>query len=228
MKSCSKIILWTGPKHSGKTTEAAVLFLRAIKADFNVAGVLALPLYNKDKLAGFEIMDLHSGNCQILARRTEENKAFSFSLKGLRLGQKVLTKKTTNEADLIIVDEFGPLEIAGKGWRKCVDNLLSKSPALLLLVVRKELVKKVEQLYKYLPIRKVNASDKSSIQEVLTMLKDNKKILDEVKKHSKSKRISCASCFNIADKLDVPLKTIGRLCNENKIRISYCQLGCFK
>jgi hypothetical protein len=41
-------------------------------------------------------------------------------------------------------------------------------------------------------------------------------------------RISCAKAFKLALKNGVSIKTIGKCCNENGIKISSCQLGLFK
>jgi hypothetical protein len=40
--------------------------------------------------------------------------------------------------------------------------------------------------------------------------------------------ISCARAFEIHRQHDVPLADIGRICDENEIRICACQLGCFR
>ena len=41
-------------------------------------------------------------------------------------------------------------------------------------------------------------------------------------------RINCATAFRLSKEHKIPLKEIGQLCNELKIRISNCQLGCFE
>ncbi|MBN2207800.1 MAG: hypothetical protein JW759_00665 [Candidatus Coatesbacteria bacterium] len=41
-------------------------------------------------------------------------------------------------------------------------------------------------------------------------------------------RLNCADAFKIAEQQGVELTDISRVCNQNKIRISKCQLGCFK
>ena len=181
MSSVCKTILWVGPKHSGKSTAAAKLAEKAKKAGFKVAGILAPAIYENAKLVGFDIFDLQSCKGTILAIRKKDNEPFSFTSKGLRFGQAALSKKAAGQADLIIVDEFGPLELAGKGWRKCVDNLLSSTTALLLLVVRKELTRRVRKLYEYLSIQQFNAKDTNSVNKVLMTLKENKKIYNEIK-----------------------------------------------
>ncbi|MBN2071915.1 MAG: hypothetical protein JW814_10700 [Candidatus Krumholzibacteriota bacterium] len=42
------------------------------------------------------------------------------------------------------------------------------------------------------------------------------------------KKLSCAKAFIIADDYGIRLSDISRYCNRNDIRISNCQLGCFK
>jgi hypothetical protein len=40
-------------------------------------------------------------------------------------------------------------------------------------------------------------------------------------------RLSCCSAFKVAHQYQVELKIIGRICNEQKIKLRNCQLGCF-
>ena len=42
------------------------------------------------------------------------------------------------------------------------------------------------------------------------------------------KKISCAEAFKIARKYKTEIIEIGRICNENNIKIRKCQLGCFE
>jgi len=42
------------------------------------------------------------------------------------------------------------------------------------------------------------------------------------------KRLSCQIAFDLAEKFDVTRKTVGQTCNDNNIKITNCQLGCFK
>ena len=41
-------------------------------------------------------------------------------------------------------------------------------------------------------------------------------------------RVTCAEAFEIAKKFDAAVAEVGRICNENNIKICKCQLGCFK
>ncbi len=41
-------------------------------------------------------------------------------------------------------------------------------------------------------------------------------------------KISCAKIFQLSEKYSVSLKEIGKCCDENKIKIANCQIGCFE
>ena len=59
-------------------------------------------------------------------------------------------------------------------------------------------------------------------------------LVDAVLKSAKSgpepdgrKQLTCAEAFELAKKYEAEIIEIGRICNQNKIRICKCQLGCF-
>jgi nucleoside-triphosphatase len=171
------LILWVGPKHSGKTTSAARLVQAAHASGFVVAGCLAPSVYANDLLTGFDIVDLRTSERTPLARcdtRHGQDRSFQFTAEGLRLGRGALDPTATEGADLIVVDEYGPLELKSQGWRATTDRLMTSTDAVLLLVVREELVDKVLQLYGGIPTRKLIASQQGSIDEVLTVLGNNR------------------------------------------------------
>jgi hypothetical protein len=57
----------------------------------------------------------------------------------------------------------------------------------------------------------------------------DRKILEEaILANAKDGKLPCAVCFKISDDLGIPKKEITRVLNEMKMKISQCQLGCFK
>ena len=59
-------------------------------------------------------------------------------------------------------------------------------------------------------------------------------LVEAVLKSSKSgigpddrKRLTCAEAFKLAKEHRAEIIEIGRICNQNNIRICKCQLGCF-
>ncbi len=55
-----------------------------------------------------------------------------------------------------------------------------------------------------------------------------KVIEDAVTRDEEGERLACAKAFILADEYGIKLGDIGRYCNRNKIKISHCQLGCFR
>lgn len=168
-----KLILWTGKKHSGKTTIAARLVKAARDKGFTVAGLLAPALYHDTKLTGFDALDLQTRQRAPLARDNANGGAtarFDFLAEGLRLGNASLSPASTNSADLVVVDEFGPLEMNCQGWRQAVDLLLQSSEAVILLVVRRQLAEQVRQLYANIASVRLAAAEPESIHTVIAML----------------------------------------------------------
>ena len=153
---------------------------------YKVAGLLAEALYHDGTLVGFDAVDLQTAAREPLARfrfsdritglscKSDQRKAragrFTFLEEGLRLGAAALDPTATRSVDLIVVDEFGPLELNGQGWRKNVDILVESGKALLLLVVRQRLGEQVQRLYARVPSVQLAASEPESIQRVLSML----------------------------------------------------------
>lgn len=55
-------------------------------------------------------------------------------------------------------------------------------------------------------------------------------VLKSAKKSGDSddrKRLTCAEAFKLAKEHEAKIIEIGRICNQNNIRIHRCQLGCF-
>ncbi len=178
----TKLILWTGEKHSGKTTSAFKLAESVRDEGFTVAGLLAPSIYEDGRLAGFDAFDLQGKKREPLTRcEAKENKKSMYLtpqfIGGLTLGHASLSLAATKSADLIIVDEFGPLELKNRGWRGDVDLLLASSDAIILFVVRSELVNTVKKLYKEVLCMELAAGEPDSAEQVITLLYDRKERL---------------------------------------------------
>jgi len=168
----TKVILWTGAKHSGKTIAATRLAEKVCDEGFTTAGVLAPSIYLNGKLVGFDLVDLQTKKRISLVYRENKNKRFTFTDEGLRFGKAVLNRKATESAQLIIIDEFGPLELKGGGWRQNIDSLLTSAKGILLIVAREELANRVQQLYSGISSRLLRADDSESIDKVISMLQN--------------------------------------------------------
>ncbi|NLG33240.1 MAG: hypothetical protein GX550_06935 [Syntrophomonadaceae bacterium] len=52
-------------------------------------------------------------------------------------------------------------------------------------------------------------------------------LISVLKERSKEGKISCTVARQIAEAIKVPPQEVGELCNELKIKIAGCELGCF-
>lgn len=177
MRSRTELILWTGAKHSGKTTRAAQLVESLRKENFDVAGVLAPSLYAGRELIGFDVLDLQNKRRAPLFRvqGDADKGGFETIEAGLQLGCAALDRAFAASADLVVVDEFGPMELKGRIWRKNVDSLLASGGNSALLVVRQELVQAVRELYIDNPSRELEANAPESIDRVIRALKERRR-----------------------------------------------------
>ena len=53
------------------------------------------------------------------------------------------------------------------------------------------------------------------------------KMIEAVKRASENNRLSCGKAHELARELNTSLQEIGAICNELKVKITGCQLGCF-
>jgi hypothetical protein len=56
---------------------------------------------------------------------------------------------------------------------------------------------------------------------------DRERIGEAIRAVSEAGRLTCEQAHDLSRDLDVPLSEIGEVCNELKIKIAACQLGCF-
>jgi nucleoside-triphosphatase THEP1 len=158
------ILLWIGKRHAGKTTALGhFLFSPSFPHDVKLGGFLARSSYDEGKLRGFELEDVQSHDCVPLVVRTSELELgggvegervgpFTLLSSGFSVGKEILRKAVeegTESSILIVVDEYGPLELTGRGWGPSVNEIIQTfgsrtSPSAVILVVREELASRVE------------------------------------------------------------------------------------
>jgi len=58
-------------------------------------------------------------------------------------------------------------------------------------------------------------------------LENREEVIARLKEAARDGRISCAAARKIAEDLQVPYRTVGSLCDQLKLKIKACELGCF-
>jgi len=52
-------------------------------------------------------------------------------------------------------------------------------------------------------------------------------VLERAHESDGRKRLNCADAFELAKHFEVEIVEVGRICNQQEMRICKCQLGCF-
>jgi nucleoside-triphosphatase THEP1 len=172
-----RLLLWTGPKHSGKTTLLQHLVQTIPARGFTVAGFVAPSRYEDGTLVGFDIVEVNTNRRAPLAARQKDRRdkcGFVLLPEGLKLGMDCLRFAATALVDIVIVDEYGPLELAHRGWRTAVDDLITATDAEVLLVVREELTDRVRREYDNTSCVEFPAHQAQSFAKVVNLLRQKR------------------------------------------------------
>jgi nucleoside-triphosphatase THEP1 len=149
-------VLLVGDRQSGKTTTCQRLAEAMRARGLPVAGVIAPAVQTAGRRVGYDVLDLATGRATRLATLAapgaEQIGRFHFLAEGLALGRDALASAITQSCPLTIVDEVGPLELAGGGWACHLDPLAS-GPRLALFTVRRDLATHLAQRWSVPPNR---------------------------------------------------------------------------
>ena len=136
---CSPILV-VGNKNSGKTFYFQLLVERLRKAHLIAGGFLCI---NQSKQKYF-LKDIKSGEKRLFASEEESPKRsikygiYYFDPDVFAFGSHIL--RSSLNANAIFLDEFGPLEKNGNGFRSDLEFLLKNYSGLLFISVRSSLL----------------------------------------------------------------------------------------
>ncbi|MGQ9700092.1 MAG: nucleoside-triphosphatase [Candidatus Bipolaricaulaceae bacterium] len=140
-------LIVTGPIGSGKTQLILALAENLRRKGIAIAGVASPRVLQGGETVGYLVQDLQSGKEVPLCSLNPPGvrfRRFFFSPEALAFANAVLTQ-AARQAEVIVVDEVGPLELDGGGFAPGL-RLSFSSPAFLLLTVRPPLVEEVRRL----------------------------------------------------------------------------------
>ncbi|MEQ8201509.1 MAG: hypothetical protein ABRQ24_08845 [Syntrophomonadaceae bacterium] len=55
----------------------------------------------------------------------------------------------------------------------------------------------------------------------------DEKLLEKIKELAPDGAITCREARELAEKMGIPAVKVGKVCNEARIKINACELGCF-
>lgn len=144
MKAASpKLLILTGPVHSGKTSFLRTLAADARRRGLPAAGYLSAAVFDGDDRAGYDLEILPEGASYPFLRKEGESgwpRVGPYVVVPDTLERAIRTIRSSAGAHLFIVDELGPLELAGEGVWPALEGVFARPPAVLVLTIRDSLV----------------------------------------------------------------------------------------
>lgn len=165
-------ILLTGKIGIGKTSVCEKIVERAKKNGFTCCGVLTRRLEEGGGNTGLLVEDISTGNKKVLAHRITDGKIpkgirfcnFIFIESAIEFAKKALFKR----GDLLVIDEFGYLELEGRGFKNALLAFKSEINKNSILVVRNELKEEVSKLLGCdFKVFEVNQKNREELPEVI-------------------------------------------------------------
>lgn len=143
-----RAVIVTGETGSGKTTLAAAVVEALAARGVRVGGFVAPGSWRDGRRWAFDLIDVAGGRREPLCGREGPpgwagEGGFRVNPAGVELGRAALQAARLAGAQVVVVDEVGPWELAGRGWAGELDALTAAPPPLLLLVVRRRCVDQV-------------------------------------------------------------------------------------
>jgi nucleoside-triphosphatase len=157
-----RMVIVTGPRGAGKTSLCRRLVSLARERGWRVAGVLSHARFEGGQKVGIEAENLVTGERRLLAvPRTdayagEQQLGWIFDGEALEWGDEILAH--AGGADLLVVDELGPLEFdQGRGWLSGLAALDRGEYRLALAVIRPELLARAQERWKGAQVIEIGA-----------------------------------------------------------------------
>jgi len=116
----------------GKTTFLFRLADHVAGQKRKVGGIATPAVFENDRRIGYDVVDLHQGRRQLLARLTTRLDsgpivgAYRFDGAAVRAGNAAVIDAVRDRFDFIGIDEIGPLEFRGEGWATGLGTALAE------------------------------------------------------------------------------------------------------
>jgi len=147
-----RVIMLTGASGAGKTTMLEALARELSGHGERVRGVLQPALPDR---SGYDVQDLYDGTRSPLLREDLEpaNCAVGrFALLESEIPSRALASDRLSEADVVIIDEVGPLELRGEGYAWALVQAIQLGVPGTVIAVRPSLIDAVIKEFGITPV----------------------------------------------------------------------------
>jgi nucleoside-triphosphatase len=140
-----QLVLVSGPRNTGKTEYARWVVERARAAGLRVAGFYSEAEWEAGVKARFYLQDVEDPEQRALLASVRPAPELDLRAGPFHLSSEVFRQadpvlRGAAGADLICIDEVGPLEVRGGGFHDALRFLLAEHDGILLLTVRPSVV----------------------------------------------------------------------------------------
>ncbi len=138
----------SGPIGGGKTTAAFKVVEKARERDIEVAGILAPRRFHGEKVVGYDIVDIATGEKALWMTAVEDGGdigRFRILKQGALLAGRAFNRALLQRGGFFVIDEVGRLELTGKGHSWVLDRTDECKADYMILLVRDELVDAVAE-----------------------------------------------------------------------------------
>lgn len=147
--SLPEISIVVGDREEGKTTFLQNMVNDLIVEGKRVSGFLAIGIHDFTGVRyGFKLRNIETGE-EVEFCSTEGNPLwesigrFRINPDGLAKGYEWMAPERIRNSDILVIDELGPLEMAGKGWAGLIETILRDTPKPMIWTVRRNLAEKI-------------------------------------------------------------------------------------
>lgn len=137
-----KIVL-TGSVHSGKTSLLKKIVLKLEASGMDIDGFLSLAVLQNREFTGYDLFSIREKTTLPFLRKTGQKEwmrvgPYFFLPEGLTEANRIILNPGAK--DVLIVDEIGPLELAGQGLWPAFSRAIQDSRFSIVCVVRKTIL----------------------------------------------------------------------------------------
>lgn len=134
------IFILTGPVDSGKTTFLKRVIEELKRQKVKMDGFLSEAIVKDQEKIGYDLVDLGDGKSVPFIRKSGRQDwqrigPYFFIPEGLSRAKKIILR--SREAEILVVDEIGPLELSGQGLWDVLEQVIFQRFQKYLFVLRK-------------------------------------------------------------------------------------------
>jgi len=143
------IIILTGQVQGGKTSLLQSLIKNHLERQLSIAGFIAEGTFNNGRREEFTLTDIRTSATIPLAGRKKmtgwvRHRSFYFNPDALHKGEEILSDGMQDGADLLVIDEVGPVELSGGGWSRILGEMEKEYHTPQIWVVRERILREVK------------------------------------------------------------------------------------